>query len=242
MKQFISISLTAAFLLLAGTVRAQESGNLRDREPAFAGSFYAAGEKALLAQLEGLFGEAEATALDGHVRCLIVPHAGYVYSGKVAASAYASLPSGDTYENIFLLAASHREYFNGVSVFTAGDYLTPLGRVRVNRTLAGQLARENRLIDYVPEAHDREHSIEVQIPLLQYILGKENMPPIIPLVIGNSSVSTSRDLARILLPYFTPENLFVISSDFSHYPSYEDALQLDRQTGEAILKKEPTVF
>jgi AmmeMemoRadiSam system protein A len=118
--------------------------------------------------------------------------------------------------------------------------MTPLGEVRVNRTLARELANAHETIRFLPAAHDREHSIEVQLPFIQYHF--KEPPPIVPIVIGSSSVATARDLAMALKPYFKPGNLFVISSDFSHYPPYQEAVRVDRSTGNAILENDPGVF
>jgi len=190
--------------------------------------------------LQSLFAAAKPIEIEGKVQTLIVPHAGYDYSGIVAASGYKTIAGDSHYENIFIIASSHREQFNGVSIYSAGNYLTPLGEAKVNREVAQALINGNNNFMYLPEAHDREHSIEVQIPYLQYHFDK--LPPIIPLVMGSSSLSAARDLATALLPWFTPENLFIISSDFSHYPSYNDAIRVDKISGDAILTKDPEIF
>jgi AmmeMemoRadiSam system protein B/AmmeMemoRadiSam system protein A len=228
------------FLVITCASGAQDTGQPVNRPPVYAGSFYAGTKATLQAQLNNLFATAEPKKIEGRVRCLIVPHAGYSYSGVVAASGYLSIAADAGYKNIFVIAPSHREYFEGASVYTAGNYLTPLGEVRVNREIAGKLIRDNRFIRFNPRAHDREHSIEVQLPMIQYHF--RDTPPIVPIVIGNSSVSTARDLAQALLPYFTPENLFIISSDFSHYPEYSDAVSIDRSTCDAVLQNDPKIF
>jgi len=99
-----------------GLLRAQDTPVLVHRQPAFAGSFYPAGKQALESGLADLFRQAKPVKFDGNIRCMIIPHAGYVYSGKVAASGIASIPRDATYENIFLIASSHREYFEGATV------------------------------------------------------------------------------------------------------------------------------
>ena len=214
----------------------------QDRPPAFAGSFYAGTRPALESQLKELFSRAVEKELEGRPRCLIVPHAGYSYSGIVAASGYKSIPGNAGYKNIFIIASSHREYFKGASVYSQGDYLTPLGKARVNRSLASKLIAENRVIGFNASAHDREHSIEVQVPMIQFHFDQPDPPSIVPIVIGSSDLSTARDLATALLPYFTSENLFVISSDFSHYPGYDEAVRIDQLTGDAILQNDPKLF
>jgi len=240
---FHLVFFAAVLSLPAGILRAQEKSEHSpgvDRQPVFAGSFYPGSTQALESKLDQLFAGATPKELEGTVRSLIVPHAGYTYSGIVAASGYGSIPRDAGYKNIFIIASSHREYFEGASVYAQGDYLTPLGKAKVNRILARELIDVNKNIWFNAGAHDREHSIEVQVPMIQYYFDKT--PPIVPIVIGSSSVSAARDLATALLPYFTPDNLFVISSDFSHFPGYDEAVMVDELTGEAILKNDPELF
>lgn len=237
----LSLFLLLIFLLATGgKAGAQNLSPPVNRKPAFAGSFYPGQKASLKAQLQALFAEAEAQSIEGKVQTLIVPHAGYEYSGRVAASGYLTISPETHYDNIFIIASSHREQFKGVSVYSVGNYLTPLGEAKVNRELAQTLIEANSSFQYLPEAHDREHSIEVQIPYLQYHFA--DLAPIVPVVMGSSSLSAARDLAAALLPWFTPNNLFIISSDFSHYPTYEDAKKIDKISGDAILSKDPEEF
>ena len=171
-----------------------------------------------------------------NVAALIVPHAGYYFSGNVAAAAYMSLPKEKRYKRIFLLGPSHHEWLNGASVNSEADYYeTPLGQVKVDRETAKALitADSSSVFSYRPEAHDREHCLEVQLPFLQRLFTKE-MPPIVPIIISTNDFSKLKRMAEMLKPYFTDENLFVVSSDFSHYPSYEDACKVDAKTGKAL--------
>ena len=168
-----------------------------------------------------------------HVAAVIVPHAGYYYSGNVAASAYMSIDAKKPYKRIFLLGPSHHEWLNGASVNTEADYYaTPLGNVMVDSETAKDLT-EDSVFFYRPEAHDREHCLEVQLPFLQRRFG-DNLPPIVPIIISTNDYQKLKRMAEMLKPYFTDENLFVISSDFSHYPDYEDACEVDARTGKAI--------
>jgi AmmeMemoRadiSam system protein B/AmmeMemoRadiSam system protein A len=240
MKTRIVVLCLAGMLFFPGPGWSQDSRSETHRRPAYAGSFYPATERQLAAELDGYFKEAQEVRLEGKVRTLIVPHAGYGYSGLVAASGYKSIPADTEYNNIFIIASSHREQFKGASVYSAGNYLTPLGEAKVNREIARQLINSHKNITYNPKAHDREHSIEVQVPFIQHHF--KDTPPIVPIVMGSSSLSAARDLAAALLPWFTPDNLFIISSDFSHYPSYKDAQRIDQLTGEAILTKDPESF
>jgi AmmeMemoRadiSam system protein B/AmmeMemoRadiSam system protein A len=210
-----------------------------NRKPAVAGQFYPSDKNELLENLEGLFEKAEPRSTRG-VAALISPHAGYVFSGQVAASAFNQLDPATKFENVFILASSHRTYYEGGSVYYIGNYLTPLGEVEVNTELAKKIASESKYFSYVPEAHVSEHSLEVQLPFLQYIF-KENLK-IVPIVIGTQSAKVCKEMASVLKPYFNESNLFVISSDFSHYPSWNEANYWDQQTADAILQNSPEAF
>ena len=172
------------------------------------------------------------------VAAIIVPHAGYYYSGNVAAAAYMSLPKDKQYKRIFLLGPSHHEWLDGASVNNAVDYYeTPLGQVKVDRETAKVLTSSDGtdstgVFSYRPEAHNREHCLEVQLPFLQRRF--KEVPPIVPIIISTNDFRKLKRMAEVLKPYFTDENLFVISSDFSHYPSYEDACKVDAKTGKAV--------
>ncbi len=224
-------------------ISGQQKGH--DREPVVAGSFYPAREKELNRQLDQLFEDASSmisTTLkpEGRVRAIISPHAGYVFSGTVAASAVGYIPSDTKYDNIFIIGSSHRVSFPGASVYTDGDYKTPLGTVRVNTELAKQLTRNSKVFSYFKAAHSDEHSLEVQIPFLQYHLG--NDITIVPIVLGTQNSKVCEDIANGLKPYFNGNNLFVISSDFSHYPSFEDAIKIDNATVQGLFSGDPETF
>ena len=155
---------------------------------------------------------------------MIVPHAGYVFSASVAANAYCQLDRDAKFKHVFLIGSSHTMYFNGVSIYTEGDFITPLGRVKVD-PLAKELVQKYSIFNDDIKPHEREHSLEVQLPLLQYWL--KNEFSIIPIIVGGESQSTSSLLAEALAPYFNEDNLFIVSSDFSHYPSYANAVSSD---------------
>ena len=174
-----------------------------------------------------------------HVAALIVPHAGYYFSGNVAAAAYQSIPDNVQYKRIFLLGPSHHEWLDGASVNTEYDYYaTPLGNVKVDVETARLLTntdgtdKTDSVFFYSPKAHDREHCLEVQLPFLQRRL--KDVPPIIPIIISTNDYHKLQRIAEALKPYLTEENLFIISSDFSHYPKYEDACEVDARTGKAV--------
>ncbi len=207
------------------------------RPPAVAGRFYSGTEKDLRQEVDQLF--THAVAHTGHrVRALIVPHAGYVFSGGVAASAFNQLNRKSNYKRIFLIGSSHRVPVPGAAVYTEGDYRTPLGTVRVDSELGKELVTAHPgLFTSNSHAHSGEHSLEVQLPFLQHIYGNKIL--LVPLVIGTFKASVCREIAEALAPWFTKENLFVISTDFSHYPSYKDAIATDARTKDAILSNNP---
>ena len=198
-----------------------------------AGRFYESDARLLGHEVDSLLARHAQRTGDEDVAALIVPHAGYYFSGNVAASAYARLHPEKKYKRIFLLGPSHHEWLNGASVNGEVDYYaTPLGDVKVDRETARQLIQADSVFSYQPKAHDREHCLEVQLPFLQRHLGE--VPPIVPIIISTNDFSKLKQMAEVLKPWFTDENLFIISSDFSHYPSYADACEVDAKTGEAV--------
>lgn len=222
-------------LLLVSACTAQK--NQIDRAPAVAGGFYPGKADELEGMLTDLFAHAVPAQKLKNVVAIIVPHAGYVYSGGVAASGYNQIDREKTYDNIFIIGPSHYVGFEGASVYTAGNFITPLGTVEVNRALGEALIRDHPCFSSRTDAHASEHSVEVQIPFLQHLFRSHLR--IVPIVVGENSVRTCKEIAGALRPYLKGANLFVISSDFSHYPSYDDAVQADRETVRAILANSP---
>ncbi len=204
------------------------------RPPAVAGQFYPASEEELRTQVKALFAQAHAPTGSGTVRALIAPHAGYPYSGVVAASAYNQIDPQARYENVFVIGSSHRVAFDGAAVYTAGDYRTPLGVVTVDRAIGQALLDRGDPFVTRNDAHAHEHSIEVQLPFLQQRFGTSLR--IVPIVLGTNDPRVCTQIAEGLRPYFTRKNLFVISSDFSHYPPYRDAKIVDGATEQAIVQ------
>lgn len=214
-------------------MRTEEIHNPIVRPATQANRFYEGNPQQLSHEVDSFLALHDGSAIYNNVAALIVPHAGYYYSGNVAASAYATLNPQKHYQRIFLLGPSHHEWLDGASVNSEVDfYATPLGKVKVDRETTRQLREADSLFFYQKKAHDREHCLEVQLPFLQRRLG--NVPPIVPIIISTNDFAHLRRMAEVLKPYFNDDNLFVISSDFSHYPSYEDACEVDARTGEAI--------
>jgi hypothetical protein len=207
--------------------------NSTNRKPYAAGRFYADNPAELKIQLQQLFSKAQEKKSKNTPLAIIVPHAGYMFSGEVAASAYNQIDPNCRFERIFIIGSSHTMAFEGASVYCIGDYETPLGIARVDQELVQKLVLENKLLKCYPEPHFYEHSLEVQLPFLQVHL--KSAFKIVPIIIGSVTAETSKKLAAILKPFLNEKNLFVISSDFSHYPRYENAVKVDQATAEAIL-------
>jgi AmmeMemoRadiSam system protein B/AmmeMemoRadiSam system protein A len=208
-----------------------------DRQPSVAGQFYPLRPDELQQTLSDLFSRAVPSRQLGNVVAVMVPHAGYVFSGEVAASGFNQIDAEREYDNVFIIGPSHYVAFEGASVYAAGDYLTPLGRVPVNRELCESLLKRNQVFSARTDAHAREHCIEVQLPFLQKVLKKKFR--IVPIVIGAGSAATCKKIADVLRPWMNGRNLFVISSDCSHYPRYDDAVRIDKATADAIVTNSP---
>lgn len=235
--------MRAVCILIFSIIVVMESfsqAKITDRQTYAAGRFYPADKTALTDQLANFFSSCRKTPADGVVRAIIAPHAGYVFSGKTAAAAFSAIPENAEYKNVFIIGSSHVMSFDGASVYSSGDYITPLGKMPVNREISNKLIIGNKVFNFPLTAHLQEHSLEVQVPFIQYHLKK--CRSIVPIVIGTNNRRTIMAIAEALKPYFTPENLFVISSDFSHYPQYDDAVVNDKQTAMGIVSNKPELF
>jgi AmmeMemoRadiSam system protein B len=200
------------------------------RTPDVAGLFYPADESALSRLVADLLEEApEPPARASRPKALIAPHAGYVYSGPVAASVYARLhPFRESLRRVVLLGPAHRYPFRGLAASSASAFETPLGSVPVDKdALARALGLPQvRILD---QAHEGEHSLEVHLPFLQVVLGEFR---VLPLVVGEAS---HEDVAGVLRELWGgEETLVVISSDLSHFLPYERAGRLDEATARSI--------
>lgn len=170
-------------------------------------------------------------------KALIVPHAGYVYSGPVAACAYKHLaPLKNTIKRVVLIGPSHRIPFDGLAVSSADWFETPMGLIPVDRHAESQIMAIEG-VHALEQAHAREHSLEVQLPFLQYLL--EDFK-IVPIVAGNASPQL---VAKVLAELWGgPETLIVISSDLSHYLDYESACEIDAETSQAIISMDNNII
>lgn len=241
MVRCVRIALLLIFVAMESSCKGQTQGEKSsriDRQAVVAGSFYPSSKAQLGRDIEGYFDSAS-VVLRSCPLAIIVPHAGYVFSAGVAAAAIKQVPRSTKFKHIFLIGSSHTMYFNGASIYAQGDFITPLGKVPVS-PLARELVDKVNIITDDPRPHEREHGLEVQLPLLQCWL--KTGFSIVPIIIGGESQSTCTLLAEVLSPYFNEENLFVISSDFSHYPSYSDARLSDSAMAKAIVSNSATEF
>ena len=219
--------------MMMNTCNGQKADEPKIRPATQANRFYTGDAKELSEEVDSFLALHAKDRKYEQVAAVIVPHAGYYFSGNVAAAAYQSIPDGKAYKRIFLLGPSHHEWLDGASVNTEFDYYaTPLGNVKVDVETAQKLIEADSVFSYHAKAHDREHCLEVQLPFLQKRFGE--VPPIVPIIISTNDFRKLQRIAETLKPYMAEENLFVISSDFSHYPKYEDACEVDARTGKAV--------
>ena len=169
-----------------------------NRNAVAAGRFYQSDAKILKNILDDLFNTA-IKKKNENVLAIISPHAGYSYSGKVAASSFNQVDFSRSYDNIFIIASSHYLSFSGASIYNIGNYITPLGKVNVDFSLADKLINENDIFTFNSKAHENEHSLEVQLPFLQYKM--KNDFSIIPIVIGTQDPADCKKIANALKPY-----------------------------------------
>jgi AmmeMemoRadiSam system protein B len=197
------------------------------RKSIIAGSWYPGSPEGLRSQIQGFFKNVpDMPGLSGELIALIAPHAGYAYSGGVAAQAYKLLLTRP-FSQVILIAPSHRYPFRGASIDQKSGYQTPLGVIPVDRSLARTISGESPIFKYVPEGHIQEHSLEIQLPFLQEALEDFS---IVPIIQGSQEPSTSEEMARALaLALRGKKVLLVASSDLSHFHPYEQAKNLDQR-------------
>ena len=197
------------------------------RPAAVAGMFYPGDARALSAEVEDLLGGVEQTTAPrfGYPKALVVPHAGYLYSGPVAARAYDELTAArGTVRRVVLLGPVHRVPVRGLAVPSASAFATPLGTVRIDQEALGAVRSLPQVVTSDP-AHALEHSLEVQLPFLQKVLGEFALAPF---AVGTATVEEVAEVIEGL--WGGPETLIVISTDMSHYHSYDEARAIDAAT------------
>jgi AmmeMemoRadiSam system protein B/AmmeMemoRadiSam system protein A len=229
-----------AFLAIPPLAHAGESAAQKVRQAAVAGSFYPADPKALSAMIDELLAQASELPIHDPILAAVAPHAGYPYSGPVAAYTYAAL-KGHKYTRVVVIAPSHFVSFDFTSIYDGGAYATPLGSVPVDKAFAHQLAKMNPTMRLSGQGHDPtaaggEHAIEVELPWLQTVLGNFEL---VPIVMGDQSYESSRALGVALEKLIKEDGkpgdtLVLASSDLSHYHTYQDAVTMDWKTLHAL--------
>jgi len=207
----------------------------RTRRPAVAGSFYPASAEELRRSVRQLLNNvASGRSGDSAPKVLIAPHAGYVYSGSIAATAYARVASvADDIEKVVLLGPAHRVHVQGLALPEATRFETPLGTISIDRVAVDKVVTLPQVV-LSDEAHAQEHALEVQLPFMQQVLGTFKL---VPFVVGSA---TPEEVAEVLDALWGgTETLIVISSDLSHYLPYARACAIDEFTAETILRLTP---
>ena len=210
------------------------------RQPGVAGSFYPADPKELTDMMDGMLAQVTQQPITEPILAVVAPHAGYQYSGPVAAYTYAAL-KGHKFSRVVVIAPSHYESFDFTSIYDGDGYATPLGTVSVDKDFARKLAKMSSTLQlssqgHTPTSKGAEHALEVQLPWLQHVLGDFTL---VPIVMGDQSYESSRALGVALAKLIQSENssgatLIVASSDLSHYHPYDEAVKIDRKTLKAL--------
>ncbi len=212
-------------------VKEKSSPPQKIRPAAVAGQFYPGDSKELKKEVLKYLADAAKKDFAGEIKAILAPHAGYDFSGPVAAQSFQQL-EGKKIARVILISNSHRAYFSGVALDENDAWETPLGQILIDREFLKKLEKSSDIFIWSSPAHEKEHALEVQLPFLQTVL-KEKFK-IVPLLFGNSGQEDYQILAQVLLENLGPEDLLVISSDLSHYPRSEDAQKIDQETLEKI--------
>jgi len=228
---FILVVIIAVLIVDKSIMKKEIKNEDKIRKSIAAGQFYPGDKAELDSMVDGFLQEAETPELSGNIRALIVPHAGYEYSGQVAGYSYKVL-SKKSFNRVIIIGNSHQEYFDGISVWNSGYFETPLGKVEIDEDFADKLIKTNNKIYFKESAHLQEHGLEVQLPFLQKVLSSDWK--LVPIILGNQpgQVEILIDALKNLIDENT---LIIASSDLSHYPNYKDAQYSDNKVIEAIL-------
>jgi MEMO1 family protein len=228
-SRVLTAALLAGMMVSCGASSADKSDC---RLPAVAGQFYPAAPDQLREMLDKFLALANPSSVEGRIRALVVPHAGYVYSAPIAAYAYKAI-AGKPYKTVVIVGNSHHEGYDGASVYNRGKFRTPLGDVDIDSELANRLiAANNKFIFFRESPHIPEHSLEVQLPFLQKTLGSFKL---VPILLGTESREVADILGDALAENAGPDTLVIASTDMSHYPPYESAVFADRKVADAMV-------
>jgi AmmeMemoRadiSam system protein B/AmmeMemoRadiSam system protein A len=235
-NQFLLLVFGIFFMLFIMSCSDAQHAKIREAMAARMG-WYPAETKELTAMVDQMLAKAEKTDINGIIIGLISPHAGYAYSGTVAANSYALLKNKNI-KRIVVIAPSHISAFDGVSIYDGDAYATPLGNIYVDHDFADKLAKMNPLIKRSGKGHDDiymgrgEHALEAQLPFLQRVLKEFKL---VPIIMGEHDFRTCRVLGIALAEIIKPgETVIVASSDLSHFHPYEEAVKMDYSVIRAI--------
>lgn len=209
------------------------------RPPAVAGAFYPDDPAELNRMIDEYLNAAPASGASGTPRIIISPHAGYIYSGQVAAAAFKTV-AGKDFQRVVIVGRSHNQYFSGIAADSHSAWETPLGDAAVDIDFINELQKAEPSVSVSSSPHDPEHSLEVMVPFIIKTLG--GSVKIVPLLFGDDNPETETKLAKALTKIIDDKTLVVISSDLSHYPPYDLANKLDKQTTDAILAGDADKF
>jgi AmmeMemoRadiSam system protein B len=208
---------------------------LMNRPAAVAGTWYPGTQRALAHEVDDYVGEVDLVPR-GRVDAVIAPHAGIMFSGPVAAHAYKAASANGPYDAAILVGPSHFVAFDGVAAYPSGAFETPLGPASIDAELCGELA-SNSIIDILPDAHRREHSLEMQLPFLKRLLPDVS---IVPLLMGYQTRETIERLSEALGAIAPSKRiLLVASTDLSHYFDARTAAALDGRVSECVARFDP---
>lgn len=231
MKKLLFLFLTLILLTACAKQQATNDMPKKIRQPAVAGQFYPNEPGAITDKIQKYLKQAPEQKIEDRLKAIMVPHAGYDFSGLVAAYAFKRL-AGKKINTAVIIGNSHQAYFGGAAIDDSDAWQTPLGTVEVDKDLADKLVRVDGSIKYDSSVHAAEHSLEVELPFLQTVLAGDFK--IVPILFGNKDDGGYKKLARALKDNLSENDIVVISTDMSHYPKYEDADKIDRETLEKI--------
>ncbi len=208
------------------------------REPVLAGTWYLGSPEKLREQVTSFLSRATGEPIQGEVIGLVVPHAGYMYSGQVAAFGYKHL-QGRNIKRVILVGPSHYVDFKGIALDPHAGYRTPLGTISVDRAFAGELLGTSSRLHWVPEAFRREHSIEIQVPFLQTVLKEFSIVPILMRDSDDAACAALAESLSKILRKPQEKTLILASTDLSHFHDGDKAELLDRQFIETLRAFDP---
>lgn len=236
-RVFVNSILGVNLIFSLSICYAQGGFEEKVRPPARAGQFYPGSREAITQMIEDLLRNAETDDVEGEIVGLWTPHAGYEFSGQVAANGYR-LVQNRQYDVVVIIGPSHYIHLRGGSIGDWNAYRTPLGTVAVDTQIVREIRSSTSLVSCVPDAHRYEHSVEVQVPFVQSVLPGV---PIVPMVIaGDLSYGDSEKIAEAIVEAVGDKKvLLVASSDMSHFPSYKDAYEVDLRVLDAVAEFDP---